>query len=347
MQAVHHLASQAVDSNHLLLGDIDAITHFHSLFKDDVIVGPLFQKLVSNITFCTVPSSVTFYMEVVSSTPIQRVEGDVTIQQMHYTHFSSLDASIKTTVIGEDLNDVAFFDHILQWFITSTHANLHYNFHPMSGGGKNTYKVVTNELDANHITICIIDTDIKYPGYVQAPDTTYPLCAAVGAGVVFYKFLPLSVHEIENIIPLNYIDAFDVWTEGTAEDARNKAAFDALRSRADEILPYFDYKKGIHKTTEFTSSADYMDLAEKCFSCNISLKATYPDFTTYLAHIPDKGIVYNQLIGGSGILTRTLDLIKMPTCPAPLLEPFQEYNWKEIGQNMLNWCIARDRESLN
>ena len=348
LKSVHNLALQAVEANHLLLGDVKVILHFRDIFKNDVFVGPLFQKLASNMAICTVPSSVTFYMEIIRGACNQRENGGVTIYQMNYTHFSSLDASGKTMVIGEDLNDVVIFEHILKWFINRTHSNLHYCLHPLGGNGRNICRVVQNELNSSHITICIVDTDKKHPNYTPAADSTYSLCLPIGNGVPDYKFVHLNVHEIENIIPLKYIDTFDIWTNGNSMDQHNKRAFDFLKTMANDILPYFDYKKGIHKNTDLTTNQDYFDFAEKCFIANQDKTTAYADFTTYLSSIGDNGIVYEQLLGGSGILTRTVALISSSACPTtPVLESFQEIEWNTIGQNMLNWCIARNNEGLN
>lgn len=347
LKSVHNLATQAIEGNHLLLGDVEVIDFFRNIFEKDVIVGQLFRKLASNMAINTVPSSVTFFMEIIRGVNSQRVVDDVTVYQMNYTHFLSLGASGQTMAIGEDLNDVVVFEHILKWFISRTRSNLHYSLHPLGGNGRNTHRVVRNELNSKHITICLIDTDMKYPNYIPDPNSTYSLCLPVGNGVPFYKFVPLSVHEIENIIPLNYIDAFDVWTTGDANDVRNKKAFDFLRAQANDLLPYFDYKKGIHNTTDLTSNTDYHNFAEKCFLANSDKTSAHADFATYLTGIGANDIVYEQLLGGSGILTRTIALIESPTCPAPVLETFQETNWCVIGQNMLNWCIARYREDLN
>lgn len=347
LKSVHNLATQAVEGHHLLLGDVEVIDHFRSVFENDVIVGPLFRKLASNMAINSIPSSITFYMEIILGVNNQKVVNGVTIYQMNYTHFSSLDASGQTMAIGEDLNDVKVFEHILRWFINRTHSNLHYSLHPLGGNGRNINRVVQNELNSQHITICIIDTDMKYPNYTPAPDSTYSLCLPVGIGVPFYKFVPLNVHEIENIIPLNYIDSFDIWTTGTANDVRNKRAFDFLRSQANDLLPYFDYKKGIHNNIDLTSSPYYLDYAEKCFFANSDKTSVCADFTTYLSGISANGIVYEQLLGGSGILNRTVALIDSPICPSPVLEAFQEADWCVIGQNMLNWCIARYREDFN
>lgn len=347
LKSVHNLALQAVEGNHLLLGDVEVIMCFRDLFENDFIVGPLFQKLASNMAIYTIPSNITFYMEIIRGTSNQRIEGGITIYQMNYSHFSTLDASGKTMVIGEDLNDVKIYEHILRWFIDRTHANLHYCLHALGGNGRNTYRVVQNELNSMHISICIVDTDMKYPNYAPDPNCTYSLCQPIGIGVPFYKFISLNVHEIENLIPLNYIDTFNVWTAGNATDVHNKRAFDFLRMKANELLPYFDYKKGIHKTTDLTSNLDYMHFAEKCFLINPDKTAAYANFNAYLSCLGINGIVYEQLLGGSGILTRTLELIETMTCPIPVLEAFQEAEWNIIGQNMLNWCVARNREVLN
>ena len=298
LKSVHNLALQAVEANHLLLGDIKVILYFRDIFKNDVIVGPLFQSLASNIAIYTVPTSVTFYMEIIRGASNQRVEGAVTIYQMKYTHFIELDASGKTMVIGEDLNDVIVFEHILKWYIKKTHSNLHYCLHSLGGNGRNIHRVVQNELDSHHITICIVDTDMKHPNYTPAADSTYSLCLPVGNGVPYYKFVPLSVHEIENIVPLNYIDSFDIWTSGTSNDQRNKRAFDYLRVLANDLLPYFDYKKGIHKNTDLTTNQDYYNFAEKCFMANQDKTSTYADFSTYLSSIGNNSIVYEQLLSG-------------------------------------------------
>lgn len=90
-----------------------------------------------------------------------------------------------------------------------------------------------------------------------------------------------------------------------------------------------------------------MNYAEMCFFANPDKTTVYTDFTNYLSSIGNNGIVYEQLLGGSGLLTRTLSLIASSTCPNPVLESYQEAEWNRIGQNMLNWCIARNSEGLN
>lgn len=55
----------------------------------------------------------------------------------------------------------------------------------------------------------------------------------------FLEILP--VHEVENLVPLNYIDKLD-WNEN---NRYKKAGLDYLRDNAhtESIIKYFDFKK--------------------------------------------------------------------------------------------------------
>lgn len=214
-------------------------------------------------------------------------------------------------------------------------------------GGSNTYKTVYNELNANQISICIVDTDKKYKGCLPEKDGTYDKCVKnIIAPPSYYKFIAIQVHEIENLIPLNYIDTFDIWNNGKKEDKKNKRNFDFLRLDAENILPYFDYKKGIKKDDMFNNCLEYRKFANRCYCTNSDLISRIPDFESYVNTVSSKGEIYPHLLGGSGILNRTIDLINSDNVPEPQLLGFQEDEWNKIGQAMLDWCIAKGPESI-
>lgn len=66
--------------------------------------------------------------------------------------------------------------------------------------------------------------------------------------ITIYKFLPIDVHEIENLIPTNFIDMLNIWNTDACR--QNKEYFDYLKNDAERILPFFDFKKGIRKTND-------------------------------------------------------------------------------------------------
>lgn len=347
-KAVHNLATQVVDGNHLLTASYAAIKHFRNIFRADPIIGLFFNDLFQNFATIGIPADLKFYIEIVKEQPTCRNEDGREICQKLYSYYLRIDVSNKTYLIGEDLNDTLFYKHILNWFISQLHANYSYAFHELGGGGKNTFRAINNELESNHIVISIIDTDQKYVGCPPEKDGTYDKCIhSVHSTAYEYKLLPLEVHEIENLVPLNYIDSFDIWTHGKPNDTRKKRAFDFLRNNAEEILPYFDYKKGIKYDDMFRQTSDYRDLAKKCYIVNEDMVKKEPTFEGFIAGLKDKGEIYPNLIGGSGTLTHTIELIKSESCPQPILLEYQKHNWTLIGQNLLDWGIARKAEAIS
>lgn len=347
--AIYYLAVQAAEGNHVVIGDIDVISHYRKIFKNDYCVGPFFNKLYQNISFEVVPSFINFYIEVVLNNPSNRVDQDGrNVGQLEYSRLVTLEASNKTSLVCEFLYDAKFYGYILRWFINKLGVNVHYAFHKVDGGGTNTHHNIKNELNSNHITLSILDTDCRYPNAPIDPNGTYGKCVGIGAGNVLCEIIPLYVHEVENLVPMNFIDqVFTQWTNGDAEYARKKVAFDYLKKEAESILPYFDYKKGIKYNDDFRNIPELQTFAKKCYEQNDEKMAVQPDFNLFVGTLNNKDYIYTELIGGTGTINMTLSLINSGHAPNPVLYQFQEENWYIIGQEMINWCIAREPEAIH
>ena len=125
--------------------------------------------------------------------------------------------------------------------------------------------------------------------------------------------------------------------------AVRRTAFEFLRVKAESILPYFDIKRGIRKD-KIINDGEYLGFAEQCYKLNPELLAEEPDFKVYLDSKAEKDIVYYGLI--EGVMKKVLELIMSPELPEPELYKFQLDNWNMIAENMVNWFVARNRESL-
>lgn len=346
--AVYLLAVQAAAGNHAVIGDINAITYFRKVFENDFMVGQFFNNVYQNIAFEVVPSFITYYVEVVLEAPHTRTEEGKTIAQVKYTRMIPFDATNKTSLVCEFLYDAEFYAFVLKWYINQLHLNIHYAFNEIDGGGTNTHLNIEKELKADHITISILDTDCRFPGAQIDPESTYGKCIGIGSGNVLYKMLPLVVHEVENLVPLNYIDQeFSNWTKNDVEYARKKKAFDYLKKDAEHILPYYDYKKGIKNNEEYRKSQELQDFARRCYALNDEKVAAQPNFDQFVNSLQNKANIYTELIGGTGTICMTLQAIRKGNAPEPLLFDFQRANWVSIGQEMLNWCIARKPEAIH
>lgn len=346
--AIYNIAVQSANGSHALIGDIKAITHFRNTFKSDYMVGSFFNKIYQNIAFEVVPHFLNYYVEVVTNAPSVRTEGNKTIVQVEYSRLIPLETTNKTALVCEFLYDANFYSFVLKWYIKQLGINVHFAFHKVDGGGTNTYMNIDNELKSNHITLSILDTDCRYPGDTIKAESTYGKCSGIGYGNVFFKLVPLKVHELENLVPMNYVDiAFPNWTNGDAEYARKKKAFDYLKKDAERILPYFDFKRGIKYNEDYRMSPKLQNFAEMCYLQNDDLMAHQPDYDKYVATLQDKAYIYTELIKGTGTIKMVLDLINSGNAPDPFLYDFQRKNWEIIGQEMLNWCFARRPEAIH
>ena len=128
--AIHHLAIQAAEGHHLVIGDIEVISHFRNIFENDFGVGPFFNKLYQNIAFEVIPSFINYYVEIVLNSPSINIEQDGrTVVQLEYSRLITLEASNKTSLVCEFLYDAKFYAYILSWFIKNLGVNVHYAFH--------------------------------------------------------------------------------------------------------------------------------------------------------------------------------------------------------------------------
>lgn len=346
-RAVYNLAIHAAEGYHAVIGDFEVITFFRNVFEKDYRVGSFFNAVYQNFALEVVPSFIKYYVEVVLEVTYSRTEYNKTIVPVCYTRFIPLETTNKTSIVCEFLYDADFFEFVLKWYIKQLAVNVHYAFNKIDGGGANTHKNIEKELNSDHITISIIDKDCRYPGDSVKSDSTCGKCVGIGLDNVLFKLLLLEVHEIENLVPLNFIDeAFPVWTNNDAEYALKKVAFDHLKSDAENILPYFDYKKGIRYNRDYQSSPALQDFAKKCYELNTEKMNIEPDFNRFINTLNENEYIYTELIGGTGTIRMALRLIEEGSAPNPSLFVFQEDNWEKIGQEMLNWCFARNVEAI-
>lgn len=120
-----------------------------------------------------------------------------------------------------------------------------------------------------------------------------------------------------------------------------------MKKEAESILPYFDYKKGIKYNNDFRNIPDLQSIAKKCYELNEQKIAIQPDFNQYVNSLNNKDYIYTELIGGTGTINMTLSLINSGNAPNSVLYKFQEDNWNKLGQEMINWCIARKPEAIH
>lgn len=334
IRAVKYIAISVFESKHLLSGSLDVLKYYKNIFKNDGDLYCLFNNLVNNY-YTTSYDFITRRLElVINCSNIYREENGFEIFQISIDEFQDTSFCQKTIILGEDLNDSTFFSVIINWYIKKSNLNIHCEYDRDGGGGVNTREKINEHLRNKKILISIIDTDRKYPNGPEGD--TYRKCRnLLQCKKPTFLLIALDVQEMENLMPFNLLDNQTYH----GEHAYKKSKFDLIRTNNPNLLQYFDIKKGILKA-DTDNDERYKEFARLCCLCDSDIT----DFEEYYNRLSgDKVCVYPPL-------SRIFNIIENDLKGNPenfILLDFQEREWHRIGQNLLNFTCARNKEALN
>lgn len=341
--AIRNIALAVIESKHLLRGDYEVLYRMYEIFRSDVDISPLFRKLYLEYATHTIPDSIRNYVEVVKESPICRDADSFYINQVTYEYFMDTSKVQPMNFILEDDDDEIIYKLIVNWYIKEKQLNTNTSYSIIHGGGNNILDVVNKYVRKGYMSVCITDPDLHFPEQTIRNDSCCAKCAHINAvGGIFYHYYP-KVHEMENLIPLNYIDCMD-WH--LKQNALDKAAFEKLRNseKREEILKFFDYREGIKKEQiENTAQRDnYYEYAKLCCEQNLELLAGRT-FEEHYNLLQDKDCVYPRL--RKRIIPEIKQLLMHPM-PDPSLMNFQKEEWLKIGELLVGLFCARNKETL-
>lgn len=293
-----------------------------------------------------VPSAVLVYVEVVNSdNPGKRQQGEKEILQVSYNEFLDTRSVQATVLIGEDIEyDCWFYRFILNWNKEKSKSKVLCSFSDRHGGGGRMNKVIEASYRQKETSICFVDTDMKFPNQPKNSNSTYQKCMHAKKGVRNGVY-PLAVHEVENLLPLNFID--QVRYDDAAQVRKDQ--FDKLRDKeqSEMVLKYFDFKEGLKKYTEHKNSDDFKNYVKTVCEMNPPVMDG-KSFEEYYDSKNDNELLYPGYLM-KRLLMHAIDYIK--NNPSSLQEPnllsFQDTEWRRIGQLMISYGFARHRESIS
>ena len=347
---LRNIANAAIEGIHILRGEYEILCDCINLFKGDDEFEMFFRDLVNNYATKTIPPQITYYIEVVKENPTERNENGCIIAQKDINDFYMSSSLMSCNLICEDENDCDFYEFITKWYIKTQRLNYNIKINKIGGGGGRILSKVRKHLYEGQVCICIVDSDRKFPE--MSINKCSEKCKKLDNKSCGYRCILLNVNEIENLLPLNYID--DVFITDNKYKWENnqlqKKHFDYLSSCnvKIEILKYFDYKNGIKKDSLLLSNKYYKKFAKQCCDQNPDIYNNCT-FEEYLQTIPDKGCVYKKLSETISIdvLNYINKNIANNVLKAPELLIFQEEEWIKIAKEILNWSCARIPEGLS
>ena len=340
-KCVRNLCIAYEESKHLLLGDYDVIEWCASQLMDDTCQIVL-NKLKNEYATSAIPSTITEYVEVGNWETKEKMEiNGIIIHKVPFSFFTDSMCCQKADVIVEDENDFGFYIHVLKWYISGMRYNT--SFKTVHGGGSLMGRTISTNLENERIALAFVDTDVRFPGDIIKENSTCDNCKKAQREVedksIFHLHI-LDLHEIENLLPLDIVTSLD-WNQEDLRHFRYIMNADLNGS----ILRYFDIKRGITKNNELINNPAYLNFAEVCFTHNPELSNGLT-FAEKIDNLAENGIVYPRL---GRPLKKVIDYFNNNdiTHSTFSLLPFQEIEWRNIGQNLLNFGIARTREALN
>ena len=342
--AIRNIAWAVIESKHILRGDYEILCSMRDLFKSDIDIFPLFRKLCLEYSTHTIPNIVTNYVEVVKENPTDRRVNVISIKQVTYEYFMDSIKVQPMNLILEDDDDDIIYRLIVNWYIQKNNLKTNIAYTNIHGGGGNVVDVVKKYIRKGLMAICITDSDMHFPGQTIKRDSSSSQCQRLHVINGIYYHHTLDVQEMENLIPLNYIDNLDWHFEQNKQD---KKAFDKLRNSdvCEEILTFFDYKEGIKKSMiedEVSGKDKYCAYAKLCCEQYPELMGNR-SFEEYYANLDRKDYVYPRL--KKRIMPEIKEFLENGV-PEPSLMNFQKKEWEKIGNLLMNLFCARSKESL-
>ena len=344
--------------NHLLGGDNGILEFYKNAFyESDKDTYSVLAELCDK-SYEGIPIGITFYVEVVKNISIPlRIENDIEIKQIKYDFFRNSKKIQKTNFIVEDLDDADFYNYICQCKL----GGKEYVFEKINGGGTNTIDSVRQHaFTQKEITISIIDTDKNFASDNDSSKLSEfkKQCDKIKQkDNIIMDYLVINVHEIENLIPLDIIDQLEYQQGGQQE---NKNDFDLIKGSniANDILPFFDTKKGIVKLKSIYDNPDFIQYIKPIVRLKPTLLTTYNnDFDAYYAKIEvvegkkgndSKGKIWSGL--RHDLLKETLKYISknIDSLLTPKILPFQEKEWTRISNFIYTMCCCyKNNEARN
>lgn len=360
--AIKCLVQGYLEGKHLLSGDQDVLYHYRDIFSkgdDDTSLG-LAELCKKYYSIHSLLEDISFYVEVVKNvtTTLRNDEKGIQIKQMKYDYFNDSSKIQKTNLIVEDYDDAEFYNYICQCKL----KNKTYDFYPIDGGGIKTIKSIRQHaFKQKEITISIIDTDKRFAEEVsqKIEDFKKESAKIKQKDYTIFDYLIIEAHEIENLIPLDIINNLEYKIGG---QENNKKEFDLISKSklANDILQFFDLKKGIYKIKTICDNPDYKKYVKEIVSLKPDILTPYNNkFDIYYDHIDtvdgkkgtennDKGKIFPGL--RRDLLSESLKYISnnMESLLNPVLLDYQEKEWTRISNFIYTMCCCyKNNETRN
>lgn len=297
-------------------------------FLETRLKDPLSRRVVNHLQHhLFVHYDVLWQIKVVLDNP------DLTKHELAIDFFKNTSAIQPPTLLCENLNDTRFYFALCREYFGVDFINTK---NGLGGGGSSTADALEKIVNDNdRFCLCIVDSDIKYPGcsdggtYVAIQNKGLPESPV-------YEVYKLKVHEIENLIPIDFV------YKHIKKKQISKFSYKLKRIDQDgDILRYYDVKKGIRLST-IQSEKDYYCFAETIYR-RLCGSSDHTSFEAYISRVSND-MVFSHLCPG------ILDVFLNQSLSGNSRFIYCDYlreDWEEIQKYIVTFFCARRDEPIN
>ena len=261
--------------------------------------------------------------------------------------------SVKCALLTENLDDIEFYLFIAKYYCLKKQIPYQQiSFHKENGGGNTTCNVLEKCVTQDKIPVlCIVDSDRKHgttKGYPNEPimgDTLKRVLKKEERLKSFNEYppfymLPLHVHEIENLIPIQLLQKL---YEDSLHDMRPglERVMELKDIKCGEPLLYYDYKKGF-PCMKNAPQRSYWEEILLLLGRGVAFMPPSEE--------PESGAGISDALFfpplSNKLLKHTLDVIRSDESDIFLrelqIDDYLKNIWDDIGKHMLTWGYVNE-----
>jgi hypothetical protein len=347
LRAIEYILRSVWESKHLVKIDYSLINRLLEEIQNDDCKSVLIS--IRNSFSILNYDCIKFYVKVVPENNILCVSefDEFNILNLPINYLQQSDITNKSIILCENISDADFFKYIAVYYIEKKAiGNVSLNFEPDHGGGGDINVVFEKYVkDRNRFCLAFCDNDIKYPN-AEVGQTLKKLKEVDKRDNYLCDHIEIDAHEIENLVPFNYIQEFN---QRDIDVAGLHFVNNIFNSERREDLKYIDLKKGIC-TSRIYNNVDYKNFAISLQPfCREILDANIIDDLVRVYNETEKHLrIDKKIVPAVGKIVKSLfDKSELLTTKTPEFLGYQSNEWDRIGAKLFYWTCSRNHESIN
>lgn len=331
ISGLEDIASVIRTGEHLVIGGFSSLKQLRSYKHLGASARAAYAGVLSRYSqLNSILSKVSVYAEVVCGGGEPYVDGvsGQRVIKIPLSFVAKMNLKSPVEIIFEDIGDSNIYEIISRWHTEKTFGVglLNRRYRPIHGGGGRACVVYQDAQALNNVfCICVTDTDKKYPAAACGP-TSAKVREVDDAFKVLSFHLDLNFHEIENLLPLSFLESNS--SSRHAAEIISKLRL-AEANGYPEAKLFLDFKQGI-KLCYLRINADamrYWGAALSLPGVACGTQAEVRDCTCeVIKPWPSKAEIRAQI--------NSLARIIPDECP--VLDSL----WKDIGSTLMSWSAA-------